>query len=156
MLDQFDKEIATVDMSYAKSKNLTVTDVVIIASILERESQLSREYPLVASVIYNRLHAKMRLQLDTTVFYLLPEGAKTFTKADLNRVTPYNTYRMAGLPAGPICNPGLETLQAAAHPAQSNYLFHVLTSKDGSQTFSTNYADHLKAVAKYKQVFGVK
>jgi UPF0755 protein len=156
MLNQFDAEIAKVDMSYAKSKNLTITDVVIIASILERESQLSREYPLVASVIYNRLHAKMRLQLDTTVFYLLPEGAKTFTKADLDRVTPYNTYRKAGLPAGPICNPGLETIQAAAHPAQTAFLFHVLTSKDGSQTFSTNYADHLKAVAKYKKVFGVK
>ncbi len=156
MLNQFDTEIAKVDMSYARSKNLTVTDVVIIASILERESQLSREYPLVASVIYNRLHAKMRLQLDSTVFYLLPEGAKKFTKADIDRVTPYNTYRKAGLPAGPICNPGLETLQAAAHPAQSDFLFHVLTSKDGSQTFSTNYADHLKAVAKYKQVFGIK
>jgi UPF0755 protein len=156
MLDQFDEEIAQVDMAYAKSKNLTVTDVVIIASILERESQLSKEYPLVASVIYNRLHAKMRLQLDTTVFYLLPEGSRTFTKADLDRVTPYNTYRTAGLPAGPISNPGLETLQAAANPAQTKYLFHVLTSKDGSQTFTTNYADHLKAVAKYKKVFGIK
>jgi UPF0755 protein len=156
MLDQFDEEIAKVDLSYAKSKNLTVTDVVIIASILERESQLAKEYPLVASVIYNRLHAKMRLQLDTTVFYLLPDGAKTFTKADLDRVTPYNTYRKSGLPAGPICNPGLATIQAAAHPADTKYLFHVLTSKDGSQTFSTTYAEHLKAVAVYKKVFGVK
>ena len=156
MLDQFDKEIATVDMTYAKSKNLTVTDVVIIASILERETNLSKEYPLVASVIYNRLRTKKRLQLDSTVFYTLPEGTKILTKDDLARVTPYNTYRRSGLPAGPICNPGLEAIDAAANPAETDYLFYVLTSKDGSQTFTTNYADHLKAVEKYREVFGIK
>jgi UPF0755 protein len=156
MLDQFDAEIAKVDLSYAKSKNLTVTDVVIIASILERETQLSKEYPLVASVIYNRLRTKKRLELDSTVFYTLPDGTKVIKRADLDRVTPYNTYRRSGLPAGPISNPGLKALDAAANPAQTNYLFYVLTSKDGSQTFTTNYADHLKAVAKYRKVFGIK
>ena len=156
LLDQFDKEIAAVDMTYAKSKNLTVTDVVIIASILERETNLDKEYPLVASVIYNRLHAKKRLQLDSTIFYTLPEGTKIITKQDLAKVTPYNTYRRSGLPAGPICNPGFKALDAAANPAETKYVFYVLTSKDGSQTFTTNYADHLKAVEKYRQVFGIK
>ena len=74
MLDQFDAEIAKVDLSYAKSKNLTVTDVVIIASILERETQLSKEYPLVASVIYNRLRTKKRLELDSTVLLHAARG----------------------------------------------------------------------------------
>ena len=106
MLDQFDKEIATVDMTYAKSKNLTVTDVVIIASILERETNLSKEYPLVASVIYNRLRAKKRLQLDSTVFYTLPEGTKILTKDDLARVTPYNTYRRERAARRPYLQPG--------------------------------------------------
>jgi UPF0755 protein len=156
MLAQFDQEASTVDMSYAKSKNLTLRDVVIIASILERETQLGREYPIVASVIYNRLHAKMRLQLDSTVFYGLPDGTKVLTKADLARVTPFNTYRRSGLPAGPISSPGLAAIQAAAKPATTPYLYYVLTSKDGSQTFTTNYADFLKAVAKYRKVFGIK
>jgi UPF0755 protein len=154
MLNQFDTETAKLDLSYATSKNLTLSDVVIIASILERETKLPQEYPLVASVIYNRLRVKMRLGLDSTVFYGLPEGQTTISKADLANVTPYNTYRKSGLPAGPISNPGLDALKAAASPASTPYLYYVLTSKDGSQTFTTNYKDFLKAVQKYHQVFG--
>ena len=155
MLDQFDKEIAKVDLSYAKSKNLTVTDIVIIASIAEREASLSREYPLVTSVIYNRLRAKMRLELCSTVLYTMPESVKALKDSDTKVQTPYNTYELKGLPAGPISNPGLESLDAAAHPAPGKYLYYVLTGKDGSQTFTTNYADFLKAKAKYKKVFGI-
>jgi len=155
MLDQFDKEIAAVDLSYAASKNLNTTDVVIIASIAEREAQLQKEYPLVTSVIYNRLHEKMRLEMCSTVLYTMPEGTKVLKNSDTEVKTPYNTYQMKGLPAGPICNPGLRALEAAAHPAPGKYLYYVLTGKDGSQTFTTNYADFLKAKAKYKKVFGV-
>jgi len=96
----------------------------------------------------------MRLQLDSTVFYVAPEGTTTLTKTDLANPSPYNTYRHSGLPPGPLCNPGLPALKAAAHPAKTNYLFYVLTGKDGSQTFTTNYADFLVAVQKYKKVFG--
>jgi UPF0755 protein len=155
MLDQFDKEIAAIDLSYAGSKNLNTNDIVIIASIAEREAQLSREYPLVTSVIYNRLHAKMRLEMCSTVLYTMPEGTKVLKNSDTEVKTAYNTYQMKGLPAGPICNPGLKALDAAAHPAPGKYLYYVLTGKDGSQTFTTNYADFLKAKAKYKKVFGV-
>lgn len=154
MLKQFDAEFDSVDMTFAASKNLTVRDVVIIGSILERETKLPKEYPLVASVIYNRLALPMRLQLDSTVFYGLPEGTKILRKTDLDRVTPWNTYRMSGLPRTPICNPGLAAIKAAAKPAKSKYLYYVLTSKDGSQTFSTNYEDFLKAVDKYRKLFG--
>jgi len=156
MLNQFDKELAAIDLSYAKSKNLTVTDIAIIASIVERESQIDREFPMVSSVIYNRLHAKMRLEMCSTVIYTMPEGTKVLKDSDTAVKTPYNTYQMSGLPAGPICNPGIRALAAAAHPDQTKYLYYVLTGKDGSQTFTTNYADFLKAKAKYKKVFGVK
>jgi len=155
MLNQFDTEIAKVDMTYAASKNLNTTDVTIIASILERESQIDAEFPLVSSVIYNRLHAKMRLELCSTCLYTMPEGTKVLKDSDTKVKTPYNTYQKSGLPAGPICNPGLKALEAAAHPQATKYLYYVLTGKDGSQTFAETYADFLKAKAKYKQVFGL-
>jgi peptidoglycan lytic transglycosylase G len=154
MLDKFDSATAGLDLSYAKSKNLTLNDVVTIGSILQRETKLSREYPLVASVIYNRLHDRMRLQLDSTVFYVAPEGTTKLTNADLSIESPYNTYRQAGLPPGPICSPGIEAIRGAAAPAQTAYLYYVLTGKDGSQTFTTTYKDFLAAVKKYHQVFG--
>ena len=154
MLQKFDEELSQVDMSYAKSKNLTVTDVVTIASILERETNLSKEYPLVASVIYNRLKIRMKLQLDSTVFYGLKPGDTVINKSDLTNGEPHNTYSHPGLPAGPISNPGAKALEAAAHPASTDYLYYVLTGKDGSQTFTNNYADFLAAVKVYKKVFG--
>jgi UPF0755 protein len=154
MLDQFDEEIKAVDLSYARKRNLSLYDVVTIASILERETKLAREYPLVASVIYNRLRAPMRLQLDSTVFYGLPEGTKVLTSADIAAHTPWNTYRKSGLPLTPICNPGIKAIQAAAKPRATDYLYYVLTSKDGSQTFTNNYPDFLKAVKKYRKLFG--
>lgn len=154
MLGKFDVATASLDLTYAKSKNLTLGDVVTIASILEREAKLSKDYPTIASVIYNRLHAHMRLQLDSTVFYVAPEGTTRLTKTDLFNPSLYNTYRHPGLPPGPISNPGVEAMQAAAKPSQTKYLYYVLTGKDGSQTFTTNYKDFLVAVKKYHQVFG--
>ena len=154
MLGKFEAATANLDMSYARSKNLTLSDVMIIASILEREAKLPKDYPTVASVIYNRMHLHMRLQLDSTVYYVAPEGTVKLSNADLQNASPYNTYRHLGLPPGPIANPGIEAIQAAARPSQTNYLYYVLTGKDGSQTFTTNYKDFLAAVNKYHQVFG--
>lgn len=154
MLDRFDRQIARVDLTAAKEKGLSLAQVVTIGSIIEREAKLEKDRPLVSSVIYNRLAKKMRLQLDSTVLYVAPPGTVDLTKQDLANPSPYNTYRHAGLPPGPIDNPGAVALDAAAHPARSPYLFYVLTGKDGSQTFATNYADFLKAVAKYHKVFG--
>lgn len=153
MLDKFDAEIAKVDLSYAKSKNLTLEDVLTIASLIEREVKLADEFPLVSSVIYNRLRIRMRLQLDSTVFYGLPEGTKVLTSADLHNNHPYNTYSHYGLPPGPLANPGLQAIDAAAHPKKTEYLYYVLTGEDGSQTFATNYEDFMKAVAIYRKKF---
>ncbi|MDZ4170415.1 MAG: endolytic transglycosylase MltG [Coriobacteriia bacterium] len=144
MLNAFDANIEQVDMAYAESKNLTVADVVSIASIIEREASIAKERPLVASVIYNRLKQKMRLQLCATVLYELP-GKKSLTYEDLKLDSPYNTYLCSGLPPGPIANPGLASLKAAAHPPKTQYLYYVLTGKDGSQTFTETYDEFLKA-----------
>lgn len=154
MLDHFDSQVAGIDLSYASSKNLDLFDVVTIASILEREAQLPEEYPLVSSVIYNRLARPMRLQLCATVMYEMPEGTKSLTDKDLELDSPYNTYLHDGLPIGPISNPGLAALKAAATPAETDYLYYVLTGKDGSQTFARTYNEFLKAKQVNKEVFG--
>lgn len=153
LLDAFERRTADLDMSYASSKNLTFSDVIIIASAIEREAQLEKERPLVASVIYNRLKAKMRLQLCATVLYELP-GKDSLTLEDLKLDSPYNTYTQAGLPPGPISNPGISSIRAAANPPKTKYLYYVLTGKDGSHTYTTNYEDFLRAKKVNQQVFG--
>lgn len=154
LLTKFDDVVADIDLSYAKAHNLDLPDVVTIASILERESKLPKEFPLVSSVIYNRLAKPMRLQLCATVLYKMPEGTTKVTDADTKRESPYNTYVHDGLPVGPISNPGLAALTAAAAPAETKYYYYVLTGKDGSQTFAATYDDFLKAKKVYKDVFG--
>ena len=147
MLDHFDSQIASLDLTYAQSRGLDTVDVVIIASILEREAQLPGEFPLVSSVIYNRLARPMRLQLCATVLYTMPAGTTSLTNDDLDEDSPYNTYLHDGLPVGPISNPGLAALSAAAAPADTEYLYYVLTGADGSQTFTKTYDEFLQAKA---------
>ncbi len=154
MLAQFETEIAGVDLAYAASRNLTPADVVIIASIVEREAKLASERPLVASVVYNRLKKGMRLEMCATVEYVLPGGRLRLTNADLQIDSPYNTYRNTGLTPGPISNPGLASLQAAAAPADTQYLFYVLTGEDGSHTFTNTYAEFQQAKKRSKEVLG--
>jgi len=150
MLTQYGTETATLDYSYSKSKELTPHDVLTIASIIEREAQVDKDRPKVASVIYNRLAIGMRLQLDSTVQYALNGKAK-LTLNDLKTDSPYNTYVYKGLPPGPICSPGMSAIKAAAQPAKTNYLYYILTHKDGSQSFATNYADFLRLKAQFKK-----
>ena len=125
-LKAFRENWAKLDLRYARSKNLTPYDVLIIASMVEKETLAPDERPLVASVIYNRLHARMPLGIDATVRYALRvPGTKSLTKEDLRNPTPYNTRLHHGLPPGPISNPGLASMQAAAHPAKVDYLYFV-------------------------------
>lgn len=154
MLDQFDKEIAEVDQSFAKERGLDLPKLVTLASIVEREAGLDKERPLVSSVMYNRLKRGMRLQVCATIEYVLPGGKLRLTDEDLKTPSPYNTYLHDGLPPGPIASPGLASLKAAAEPAETDYLYYVLTGKDGSHTFATNGDDFLKAKQKSKEVFG--
>lgn len=152
MLVQFETETADLDMTYARSKNLTLHDVVTAASIVEKEAILEKQRALVSSVIYNRLKTRMYLGMDSVLGYVL--GSKTLTLKDLRIDNPYNTYVNKGLPPGPICSPGMSSLKAAAHPAKTSYLYFVGTAKDGTLTFTVGYADFLKAKAVSKRVFG--
>jgi UPF0755 protein len=127
----YEANVAKVDMEYAASRNLTPYDVLIIASMVEREVVVPSERALVAGVIYNRLRKRMRLDIDATVQYAAGHWGP-LTAADLQSDSPYNTRKFAGLPPGPISNPGLASLQAAAHPRQTDYLYYV-ARQDGTK-----------------------
>ena len=115
-----------VDLSYARSKNLTPYDVLTIASMIEREAQVPSERPLIAAVIYNRLHAHMTLGIDATLRYGLHiPPTESITQSQLASSNPYNSRRFLGLPPTPIANPGLASIRAAAHPAHVDYLYFV-------------------------------
>ncbi len=154
MLTQFDTEMAAVDMAAAEARGLDVNDVVTIASIIERETKLAKERELVSSVIENRLEIGMPLQMCSTVVYVLNRHEMRLTTAETKTQSPYNTYINKGLPPGPVANPGLASLQAAVAPADTNYLYFVLTSKEGGHTFASNNADFLKAKQISKDVLG--
>jgi uncharacterized YceG family protein len=125
-LDSFRTNWAKVDLRYAKSRNLTPYDVLIIASMIEKEVIAPEERALVAAVIYNRLHDGMALQVDATTRYgFNVPPTESLTNSQLNSLNPYNTRRVPGLPPTPIANPGLASMQAAAHPARVDYLFFV-------------------------------
>lgn len=150
MLTQYAKETAGLDTSYAKTRGLSMHDVVTVASMIEREARVAKDRPLVSSVIYNRLAKKMRLEIDATVQYVLGGKAKLLY-SDLKVESPYNTYLHPGLPPGPIASPGLASLQAAVAPAKTGYLYYVLTHKDGSHTFATTYAEFVRLKAQAKK-----
>jgi len=130
-LQAFRQNIAGVNLSYAKSKNLTVYDVLTIASMIDKEVAVPSERPLVAAVIYNRLHRGMPLGIDATTRFEFHNYTREITQSQLQSPSPYNTRTHAGLPPTPIGNPGLAAIQAAAHPAKINYLFYVVNG-DGS------------------------
>jgi UPF0755 protein len=154
MLTQFDKEIADIDLADAERRGLSLEDVVTVASIIEKEARLDKERALVSSVIRNRMDRGVPLEICATIEYVLPRKKFRLTYRDLRIDTPYNSYLHRGLPPGPISNPGLESLKAAAAPADTGYFYYVLTGKDGSHTFTETRAEFLKAKQKSKEVFG--
>jgi UPF0755 protein len=128
-------------------------DKVTLASIVEKETAVDEERPQVASVFYNRMAKHMVLATDPTVIYaaLLADRYRgTIYRSDLNYESPYNTYKNAGLPPGPICNPGKASLQAALHPASTGYLYFV-SNNHGQHNFSRTPAEHAKNVAAYRK-----
>ena len=130
----------SVNMRYARSKNLTRFDVLIIASMVEKEAIAPDERPKIAAVIYNRLHRRMPLGIDATIRYALNvPGTEPLHESQLKNPTPYNTRLHAGLPPGPISNPGLASIQAAAHPARVNYLYFVRKPDKRHHFFTASY-----------------
>ena len=149
-LQEFVSKWRTQDLSYARSKNLTPYDVLTIASMVEGEAQVPKERPLVAAVIYNRLHAHMPLGIDATLRYgLHVPPTQSLTQSELHNPTPYNTRLHTGLPPTPINNPGLASIEAAAHPAQVDYLYFVRKPDHRHHYFTSNYQDFLQHEAQY-------
>jgi uncharacterized YceG family protein len=150
-LTQFRKRFATVSLAYARSKRLTAYDVLTIASIIEKEAATIHDEPLVASVIYNRLKDGIALGMDSTTRYEFNDYTKPLTSSQLAAQSPYNTRVNKGLPPTPIGNPGLSAIQAAAHPAQSNYLYFVAKPcGNGASVFSSSYNQFLADSARYQ------
>jgi UPF0755 protein len=129
---------------------LTLHQVVILASIIEKEAVIDQERPRIAAVFYNRLKQNIPLQSDPTAVYDLPDFKGPITWAHLRRQSPYNTYKNRGLPIGPICSPGEKSLRAAFYPEKSSYLYFV-SNNDGSHHFSQTLAEHNAAVASYRK-----
>ena len=140
-LTAFKQAFRKVDMRYARSKNLTPYDVLTIASMIEREVVVPSERRLVAAVIYNRLHDRMPIGIDAALRYGLHiPPTKSITKADLASNSPYNVRRFRGLPPTPIGNPGLASIQAAAHPAHVPYLYYARKKDKKHHFFTASYA----------------
>jgi UPF0755 protein len=149
-LEAFKRNFDEVDLRYARSRNLTPYDVLIIASMVEREAQVARERRLVASVIYNRLRQGMPLGIDATIRYALNQWNRPLRQSELATTSPYNTRVEPGLPPGPIGNPGLASIKAAARPAKSDYLFYVVKPGTcGEHSFSSTDAEFQEDVARY-------
>jgi UPF0755 protein len=151
-LAAFKKNFAKVDMSYARRKNLTPYDVLIIASLIEREAMVAKERPLIASVIYNRLHDGIPLGIDATVRYITNNWKRPLRQSELANPSPYNTRVHGGLPPGPIGNPGLSSIEAAAHPAKTKFLFYVVkVDSCGEHRFAKTDAEFQAYVNEYNR-----
>lgn len=150
MAAETERRVATVEWSRLPELGITQYEALIIASLIQREAGTEEDRPLIASVIYNRLDQGIPLQIDATVVYALGESPGRVLAEHLEIESPWNTYRIAGLPPTPIGTVQFESIQAAANPAESDYLFYVLVSADGSHGFSTTYEDHQEKIAQAK------
>jgi UPF0755 protein len=149
-LTAFRRNWAKLDLDYAKSKNLTPYDVLIIASMVEKETLAPEERPLVAAVIYNRLKARMPLGIDATIRYGLGvPGTESLRQSHLANPTPYNTRLHAGLPPTPIANPGLASMQAAAHPRKVDYLYFARKPDKVHHFFTADEGEFLAYLAEH-------
>lgn len=135
----------------------TPEELVILASIVEKETGIASERPQVAAAFTNRLNFNMRLQSDPTIIYGITQGqgslGRGLKRSEIEEKTPYNTYAIGGLPVGPIANPGIEAMRAVAHPAESDVLYFVAAGPNPSQghLFAASYAQHRKNVALYRK-----
>ncbi|MET0205645.1 MAG: endolytic transglycosylase MltG [Thermoleophilaceae bacterium] len=149
-LDAFRRNFDKVDLSYAKRRNLTAYDVLIIASLIEREAAVPKERRLVSSVIYNRLKNDISLGIDATVRFVTGNWTEPLKQSELANPSPYNTRVHAGLPPGPIGNPGLASIRAAANPARTGYLFYVAAvCGNGKHKFAETDAEFQRYVDEY-------
>ena len=150
MVDRF-KEVYNRDIKFgAEKQNVSMHDVVTLASIIEKETGAPQERPLISSIFHNRLKKGMLLQTDPTVIYGKKGNKNNITREDLKIRTPYNTYVIKGLPIGPISNPGRDALIASLEPVKSDYLYFV-SKNNGTHYFSSTLAEHNKAVQRFQK-----
>ena len=151
MVENFDQRFAQTFETQITQSGRSITDIANVAAMVEKEAETNGDRAPIAGVIYNRLKRKMRLQIDATVQYAQGFHKNRLLYRDLTVASPYNTYKNAGLPPGPICNPGLPSLRAALEPAHSDYLFYVGTP-DGSHIFSRTYAEHQANIVRVRKM----
>jgi len=151
-LSQFQERTGNLNWANAQALGRTPYEIVVIAAMIERETRVDDERPLVAAVIYNRIEKGMPLQIDATVQYALPEWKDRLLLEDLKVDSPYNTYKYKGLPPGPICNPSASSIDAALNPTHDDYLYYVLApDNSGRHVFTKNYDEFLRAKNQYKE-----
>lgn len=149
MVNQFWKMFTPEMRARAKELDMTNHDVVTLASIIGKESGYTDEKPLISAVFHNRLKKNMKLQSDPTALYNI-ENINGDIRKYLRKNTPYNTYRINGLPPGPIANPAIDSLRAALYPAQVDYLYFV-SNRNGSHHFTANLSAHNRAILRYQR-----
>ncbi len=150
VVERFNEHFGPEQQERARQLGFTRHQAVILASVVEKETAVAEERPLIAGVFQNRLKRGIRLQSDPTVIYGLEHFNGNLTRAHLQEDTPYNTYTRPGLPAGPICNPGAASIQAVLDPAPTSYLYFV-AKKDGTHQFSSSLVEHNAAVLRHQK-----
>ena len=150
MVDQLKQELGPDLLARMQELKMTMHEVLTLASVIEKETGSGGERPEISAVFHNRLKKGIPLQSDPTVIYGLPAFDGNLHKKDLSSPSPYNTYRVQGLPPGPIANPGIEAIRATLYPSDSRSLYFV-SRNDGTHQFSATLIEHNKAVEKYQK-----
>jgi UPF0755 protein len=154
MVANFREHFTAAHQRRAAALGLSVRQAVTLASIIQKETSIPSEAPLVAGVYWNRLKRGMRLQADPTIIYAMKRDRRwtgILYRSDYDYDSPYNTYRIDGLPPGPICNPGTDALNAAVNPARTGFLYFVADATTGRHNFSATFEEHLVAIAQARQ-----
>ena len=148
MLDNFGRKLTPEMRSEIARQGKTVFETVVLASIIEKEAGSAKDMPMISGVFHNRLNIGKALESDATVNFIIGKGRSQATYEDLLIDSPYNSYKYAGLPPGPIANPGLDAIKAAIYPEKSDYFFF-LTDKEGNAVYGKTFEEHLKNKEKY-------
>ena len=150
MVDNFDHRLNSEMRERAKEENLSIFELVTMASLVEKEAKFAEDRPIIADVFFKRLENHMMLQSDATIQYALDEHKEEFSIEDTKLDSPYNTYQHEGLTPGPIGNPGLASIEAVLYPATTDYLYFVADS-EGHNHYSVTYDEHLKVI---EEIYG--
>ncbi len=148
MLKQFEQRVVFDSLPALKAQNRDLYQIIIMASLLEKEVRTFEDKKLVSGILWKRLKSDMPLQVDATISYITGKKTTKISLEELQIDHPYNTYKYKGLPPGPISNPGLESIKAAFNPEDSPYWFY-LSTQEGKTIFSQTYQQHLKAKELY-------